>query len=87
MKLRYILIFVLIIIISLNIVSFVAATEKDSAKYIEYTVVTGDTIWYIAKNNNYIKKDIREVVWEIQKINNVEDSLIYPGQTLKIPLK
>ena len=52
----------------------------------------GDTLWNIAldekENNKYYKdKNIREIVYDIKQINNMQDSIILPGETLKIYYK
>ncbi len=49
-------------------------------------VQEGDTLWDIAiKYSN--GSDIRRYIYEIKKINNIPDSIIYPGTLIKIPLR
>lgn len=62
------------------------AKANNRQQYITYVVQQGDTVWSIAADNN-IYKDIREMVYEIRKINNNNDCLIFPGQELLIPSK
>ncbi|MBR5227290.1 MAG: LysM peptidoglycan-binding domain-containing protein [Clostridia bacterium] len=52
----------------------------------EQTVLRGQTLWTIAENisMNY-DKDINEVIYDIKKLNNLEESVIYEGQLLNIP--
>jgi LysM repeat protein len=64
----------------------IKAQSKTSITYIEYIVSPGDTQWSIAAENN-IYSDIREMIFEIRKINNNSDCLIYPGEEIKIPIK
>ncbi len=50
----------------------------------------GDTLWEIAEieavNNDYYKKeDIRYIVKDIKRINNLKNSYLEPGQELIIP--
>lgn len=57
----------------------------------EYIVSDGEKLWDIAeeelKTNTYYKgEDIRQVIHEIQKDNNI-DSRIYPSQVIKIRIK
>lgn len=47
-------------------------------------VVPGDTLWKIAEEQNK-NGDIRKYIYEIKRINQLEDSLIYPGMSLKLP--
>jgi LysM repeat protein len=53
-------------------------------------VSNGDTLWEIAKlekntNEYYKNKDIREIVFDIKKVNNLQTSDIYEHQKLLIP--
>lgn len=50
-------------------------------EYITITVSKGDTIWTIAKDY-YQQNDVRDIVEEIKKINNLENSNIKVGQEL-----
>lgn len=81
-------IFVLILVL-LNLIIYIykqnysRATAKPVNEEQVYIVKSGDTIWGIAKQNSN-GGDIREYVYQIQKLNNV-DSIIYPGQRLKLP--
>lgn len=57
----------------------------------QYIVSKDERLWDIAeeelKNNTYYKnEDIRQVIYEIQKDNNISGN-IYPGQVIKIRIK
>lgn len=59
--------------------------------YKSYTVSLGERLWDIAKeelksNPYYYGEDIRQVIHEIQKDNNISGN-IYPGQIIKIRIK
>ena len=60
------------------------ARTQEEAETILYTVNNGDTLWNIAKDNKAENKDIRQYIYELKKINNMKNSNIYEGQTLKI---
>ena len=73
----------LVIIISIFNLCFAKTIEVETEEE-EYVVQTGDTIWSIAgefKNNN---QDIRNYIYELRNLNNLDDCIIYPGQVLKI---
>lgn len=77
----------LFIVIVMNIlsISFTNA-EKPIENYVNIQVHSGDTIWTIAARNVSDKEDIRQLVHAITTMNELNhNSLIYPGQTLKIP--
>jgi len=59
--------------------------SKSNIEYTTYIVDNGETLWDIAKKNNPQKKDIRKVIYEIQKYNNISSTLSI-GQEIKIPV-
>ena len=65
-----------------------AAANSKSISYQTISVKPGDSVWSIAANFTTPKDDIRNVVIDIKKINGLgNDVAIYPGQTLKIPVR
>ncbi len=61
------------------------AYSKDIPQFDYIKVEEGDTLWSIA--SSYADhKEIREVIYEITKTNKIHNSLIYPGDVIKIPL-
>lgn len=77
-----ILIFLLIGLFNISI----ANTDKKEAEIIDYTITPGETLWSIAGEYTPNSKDVRETIYEIKKINNMTDSNIYAGQTIKIKI-
>lgn len=69
-----------------NFTGSIMSEASTNQKIIEIRVASGDTLWAIASEYNYYNKDIREVVYEIKKVNQITSSNIYPGQILKIPV-
>jgi hypothetical protein len=62
----------------------VAATGSDGAgPPRSYTVRPHDTLWSIAVAN--YAGDPREGVWRIREQNDLQDTLIVPGQRLRLP--
>lgn len=53
----------------------------------EVTVMEGDTLWHIAKNNlPHTNYDIRKLIYDIKEMNQMETASIYPGDIIKVPL-
>lgn len=74
-----ILIFILAIISVLNFCFAKAEVETE-----EYVVSVGETLWSIARENKKDGQDIREYIYELRQLNNLEDCVIYPNQVIKI---
>lgn len=67
----------------------VALSHKEVA-YREIYTASGDTLWTLAKqeakeNLYYANKDVRYIIKDIQKVNNLSSSEISVGQKLIIP--
>ena len=70
---------IVLAVFCLNTVSF----GKSDTDYQLVTVTSGDTLWSIAKSTSG-NKDIRELIYEIRTINDIEDD-IHPGDVIKVP--
>jgi LysM repeat protein len=61
--------------------------QKTEKFYTEtYVVQPGDTLWSIAGEYNQQGKDVRKLIYDIRKINDITP-VINPGQVLEIPVK
>lgn len=75
-----------------NCLAYMNYSEKnqnsilEDAECITIIVDEGDTLWNIAKPYYDGDKDFRNLIYSIKKINDLEESLIYPGQKIIIPL-
>ena len=82
---------ILLLLTTLNLYTVFAYGKpelKGKAIIVERVVVKpGDTLWKIARKSSDDKIDIREYIYEIQKINNIENSTIMPGDTILVPIK
>lgn len=75
------LITIVLVLISLG------PTQAKSSTGADYQVVVvreGETLWKIAKKHT-VNGDIREFIHQMKKLNNLEHSVIYPGQKLIVP--
>lgn len=79
-KKRFISFISITMILIISIFNCVLANK--TVEYQDYTVAIGDTLWSIACEN--AETDIREYIYELREINNLNDCMIYPGQTIKI---
>ncbi len=83
-----------ILLISTSMIAFAMFSDKTDDLLMEemyemYFVNSGDNLWGIAINVNknvyHNSKDIRKIVNEIQKINNMDDTLLKIGDIIYIP--
>ena len=80
---------ILVILISSIVIFATNAYSNVETKYKEEYVCAGDTLWSIAQeeleNNKYFEgKDIRYVVNELKKVNNLANANLNEGDKLKI---
>ena len=62
---------------------------KEQSIVPDYEVIfvkSGDSLWNIAKDFSDSKTDIRELIYEISKANQLADGIIHPGDQLLIPV-
>ena len=81
----------IIIILSINTIFTYKAegmiNESNDSNYRIVVVKKGDTLWDIVGKGINEKYDIRNEVYLIKKLNNLQTSNIYPGQQLIIPIR
>ncbi|WIV10934.1 LysM peptidoglycan-binding domain-containing protein [Proteiniborus sp. MB09-C3] len=78
-------IFIITTIIFNGILRLNLVYGSDNGNYAEMAIVSGDTLWEIAKRNNPYNQDVRKIVYEIMKINNMKSASIKAGSVIKIP--
>lgn len=81
-------IFVLLALLSIMATGFVmgrTTSPKYEIRY-DYTVKSGDTLWNIGKEVVGESEDIRDWVWKVQEINDIDirKEPLHPGQTIVI---
>lgn len=60
--------------------------KANTCDFISVHVFSGDTLWDIASENNPDNQDLRKLVYEIKKFNNLTSYTIHAGDTLLIPI-
>ena len=55
-----------------------------SIKTENYMVSAGDTLWSISCEYKKSGQDVRSYLYELRKLNELNDCIIYPGQVIKI---
>ena len=83
---------ILISVLFLGLLIFFNVSYSNSeVEYKNRIVSRGETLWSISKdeqeNNKYFEnEDIRKIVFEIRKINELPNNELYEGLELKIPI-
>ena len=79
--------FVLIMIFSILFNNASAKIDVRKEDYPTYTVKTNDTLWDIANKYTDDSTDIRETIYIISEVNNIdENDNLQVGETLIIPI-
>jgi len=81
---------IFITILGISLLFCTSSYSSGEVKYKEVEVINGDTLWSIAREENrnnlyYEGKDIRFVVYEIDKLNNIGNKMLREGDKLLIP--
>ncbi len=65
---------------------FRAAFPSNVVEYEDREVIvkSGDTMWSIAKDAVGESEDVRQVIYQMMKDNNLPDANIHPGMKLKV---
>lgn len=82
--LKNIVTLIFIIIITFMCLNSIFDKEEVITKEIQYTVSKGERLWDIAEQYKRPGQDIREYIYEIRKLNNMENATIYEGQEITI---
>lgn len=69
---------------ALIIGSVTANAGSVRTEYRTITVMPGDTLWDIAQDNAG-SEDVRKYIYEIKKVNQLDNATIYAGQKLYLP--
>lgn len=64
----------------------VATSDSSNVHFDHVTVAAGETLWQVAEEAAPTS-DPRDVIADIQQLNNLDSTAVMPGQTLAIPLK
>lgn len=66
---------------------FNTAAGSNVRNYVTVRVQEGDTLWDLAKEYGPSDMDCRQVIHEIQRINNVSATTLQAGMYISIPVK
>lgn len=76
----------IISLITFTLIYTVSVSGYEEPRYQSIVVQSGDTLWAIAEkySNN---SNIREYIYNIKKINNLDSSMLYENTAILIPVE
>lgn len=80
------MVIVILVIIFINVINLVHTDASVEFTSIEVEVREGDTLWDLALRHNSTDRDVREIIYEIETLNNIGENCIKPGDILEIPI-
>ncbi len=79
-------ILIIVILLTIILISVVITSYSNKAVvYKEIKIQKGQTLWNIAAKYS-TNKDPRKLIYQMKKINGIEDSIIQPGEVIKVPV-
>ncbi len=81
------LLVLLLVVVAASFLLLASAVQADggSAPTAAYTVQAGDTLWDIAATVTPAGSDVRAAVHDLRRLNDLDGSVILPGQVLRVP--
>lgn len=83
----------LVTILAIFLISLILFFSRDKVhsssydeSFYEVEISQGDTLWNIALKYLPEKTDVRSLVYDIGKVNDMQSYYIYPGDVIKIPI-
>lgn len=83
-KKRFVLSMTILTSIIISIFNLAFANVEKSVTTEEHTVICGETLWSIATEHKRDGQDVREYIYELRKLNNLEDCNLQVGQEILI---
>ncbi|WHH59513.1 LysM peptidoglycan-binding domain-containing protein [Petroclostridium sp. X23] len=81
------MVFILLSIATITLIDQKQVNGQSQNSYKYVPIVTGDTLWDIAKENNHNNEDIRNVIYDIMNENDMTTAMLYKDQVIKVPVK
>ena len=88
---RVVFTIIAICLIALTAIAIFETKRENNVAYEMKTKIVskGDTLWSIAHYANdlsFKERDVRQIIDEIESLNELESSMIHPGQEILIPV-
>jgi hypothetical protein len=84
---RIVLSLVFIVLVLAHFVPQRGVLAGSGDQFVMTTVRQGDTLWDIAVRMSKDDADIRRVIFDVRKVNNLVSTRVMPGDVLRVPKK
>lgn len=88
-KFRFCLFLTLIMVLLISVQGIINGSDQALSLtkpiYTEITIISGDTLWDLAKEYGPADQDVRKIVHAICNINNISADKLQSGQKIMIP--
>jgi len=88
-KMRRIALGVLAVIVVIAAACLLYPDSKSASEPVQVVTVqveSGDSLWKLADRYDNNSMDLREYIYIIQKFNNLDNTVLQPGQEIRIPV-
>ncbi len=84
----FVILLLLLLATGMNLLMGLGDVSSLTAKTMDQVVIaSGDTLWEIASDYTDGSQDIRELIHQICRINEITADSIYPGQVILVPVQ
>ena len=89
-KVRFTIFLVVLILIGSSVIGLVSGSSVASSlstnQYYFVEIESGDTLWTIAENYTPDDMDVRRVVFDICKVNDIQAEDVHDGMNIIVPV-
>lgn len=68
------------------VITLTVTAKENQPKVVGYIYDSGSTVWEMAKEHCPDNMDVRDVMREIEKVNEIKNSVVYANESYKIPV-
>ena len=87
---RFTIFIIVMMLITISIIGYVTgmntAHGETMEQYATVEIASGDTLWTIAAEYAPEGTDLRQFIYEIRELNDMESSNIMVGQVIRVPM-
>ncbi|PKM89574.1 MAG: hypothetical protein CVU87_04965 [Firmicutes bacterium HGW-Firmicutes-12] len=79
-------VFILLVFVAGQLINAKATDAQEAVQIVTIKVEEGDSLWKLADTYDNNKMDLREYIYIIQSVNDMDNTMLQPGQKVRIPI-